>query len=326
MARPLRIEYPGAFYHVTARGNERKRIFFAKSDYDRFKTGLKEARNKFGFRLHCYVLMTNHYHLLMETPEGNMSKVMHYVNASYTNSINRKRGRVGHLLQGRYKAILIERESYLLELSRYIHLNPVRAGVVERPEAYPYSSYGAYAERKEDELLSTGMILEMIGGQGKGAFRRYREFVERAIGEKMDSPLKKVYGGVVLGGKEFIRKILETVKEKALGLDEISHGRQLRASWTAEAAVEAVAEELKLGTEEVLSKGGLSRSIAIYLMKKYSGISNRQIGELCGGLSHSAVAKAHQRFSLLVEKDRYLRERIGRIARHLSHINGLLPK
>jgi putative transposase len=232
MARPLRIEYPGAFYHITARGNERKTIFFAKSDYDRFKSYLKEAEDKYSLRLHCYVLMTNHYHLLLETPEGNMSKAMHYVNASYTNSINRRRARVGHLLQGRYKAILIERDSYLLELSRYIHLNPVRARVVERPEEYPYSSYGAYTQDKEDELVSRVLILEMIGGRGKAAFTRYREFVERAIGEEMESPLMKVYGGVILGGKGFIRQTLETVKEQALGLVDVSHGKRLQAAWT----------------------------------------------------------------------------------------------
>lgn len=175
-----------------------------------------------------------------------MSKVMHYVNAAYTNSINRKRGRIGHLLQGRYRAILIERDSYLLELSRYIHLNPVRAGVVERPEAYPCSSYGVYVLGKEDELVTKELILEMVGGLGKGAFKRYREFVERAIGEEMQSPLEKVYGGVILGGKGFIRETLETVKDKAISSEGISHGRELQASWRAEEAVEAIAEELRL--------------------------------------------------------------------------------
>lgn len=320
MARPLRIAYPGAFYHITARGNERKRIFFAKSDYDRFKAYLKEAEEKYGFRLHCYVLMTNHYHLLMETPEGNMSKVMHYVNASYTNSINLKRGRIGHLLQGRYRAILIERDSYLLELSRYIHLNPVRAGAVERPEAYAYSSYGAYVSGKEDELVTRDLILEMIGGQGKAAFRRYREFVERAMGEEMENPLKKVYGGVILGGKGFIRETLETLKDNVLGSGEISHARELQTSWTAEDVVQAIAEELKVSDGEVLKKGGSSRNFAIYLMKKHTGMSNRQIGELCGGLSYSAVAKAYQRFSLQVGKDRSLREKVEGIASHLSRI------
>jgi len=109
VARPSRIEYEGAFYHITARGNERRRIFFAKGDYDKFKEYLLEAREKFGYRLHCYVLMGNHYHLVIETPNGNMNKVLHYVNGSYANCINKKRNRSGHLLQGRYEGILVER-------------------------------------------------------------------------------------------------------------------------------------------------------------------------------------------------------------------------
>ena len=127
MARPLRIEYEGAFYHVTTRGNEQKKIFFSNSDYEKFKHYLKKSQEKYGYLLHCFVLMTNHYHLLIETPKPNLNRVMHYINSSYTNYINIKRKRSGHLFQGRYKAILIDRDNYLLELSRYIHLNPVRA-------------------------------------------------------------------------------------------------------------------------------------------------------------------------------------------------------
>jgi len=141
VARPLRIEYEGAFYHVTARGNERKEIFFAGHDYAKFMDYLRETRDRYHFLLHCYVLMPNHYHLLIETPEGNISQVMHRLNASYTGYINRTRQRTGHLFQGRYKAILVDRDNYLLELSRYVHLNPVRAGMVSNPGDYPHSSY-----------------------------------------------------------------------------------------------------------------------------------------------------------------------------------------
>jgi len=140
MARQLRIEYEGAFYHITSRGNERRKIFFSKTDYKKFKEYLSDAQKKYNYRLHCYVLMTNHYHLLIETPDGNMSKVMHYLNGAYTNYINRKRNRYGHLFQGRYKAILVDHYSYLLELSRYLHLNPVRAGMVSKPGEYEYST------------------------------------------------------------------------------------------------------------------------------------------------------------------------------------------
>ncbi len=153
MARPLRIEYEGAFYHITSRGNDRQDIFFSKVDYEKFKEYLDKSQEKYGYSLHCYILMTNHYHLLIETPNANMSKIMHYINGSYTNYINRKRRKHGHLFQGRYKAILVDRDSYLLELSRYIHLNPVRAGMVEKPENYPYGSYCDYIRKNKDEDL-----------------------------------------------------------------------------------------------------------------------------------------------------------------------------
>ena len=144
MARPLRIEYPGAFYHVTARGNERKRIYFTKRDYLKFREYIEDAQEKYGCLLHVYVFMTNHYHMIIETPNPNISKVMHFINGSYTTYINKKRDRSGHLFQGRYKAILIDRDNYLLEASRYIHLNPVRARIVEKPEEFLNSSYASY--------------------------------------------------------------------------------------------------------------------------------------------------------------------------------------
>ncbi len=157
MTRQLRIEYEGAFYHVTSRGNERKEIFFTKYDYNKFKEYLGDAQDKYGCRLHCYVLMTNHYHLLMETPNGNISKIMHHINGAYTNYINRKRNRSGHLLQGRYKGILIDQDSYLLELSRYLHLNPVRARMVSKPEEYAYSSYKSFMSRNKEEVTGAGL-------------------------------------------------------------------------------------------------------------------------------------------------------------------------
>jgi len=123
-------------FHVTARGNERGKVFFTKADYRKFKEYLREGQTKYGFILHCYVLMTNHYHLLIETPEKNLIRIMHYLNSSYTTYVNIKRKRSGHLFQGGYKTILVDRDSYLLGLSRYLHLNPVRANMVERPAEY----------------------------------------------------------------------------------------------------------------------------------------------------------------------------------------------
>src|SRR3990172_4154613 len=199
MARPLRLEYEGAFYHVTSRGNDRGDIFFSEADYKKFLSYLKKAKEKYGVVLHGYVLMTNHYHLLMETPEANLSKVMHYLNGSYTTYINVKRKRSGHLFQGRFKSITVDRDSYLGELSRYIHLNPVRAGIVAKPEDYPHSSYHAYLSGKRDDLVNTEALLEVVGGGKDKARTRYRAFVGAGMGLELDNPTEEVYGGGGLG-------------------------------------------------------------------------------------------------------------------------------
>jgi REP element-mobilizing transposase RayT len=140
MSRPLRIEYPGATYHITARGNERADIFRDNNDRQKLLEQLQIALQRYAIVIHAYVLMGNHYHLLLETPEGNMSQAMHFINGNYTGYFNHRHRRVGHLFQGRYKGLLVEKESYLLSLSRYIHLNPVRAGIVEYPEEYHWSN------------------------------------------------------------------------------------------------------------------------------------------------------------------------------------------
>ena len=131
MSRPLRITYPGAFYHITARGNEQKPVFKSKRDREKFIEYLQSASERYNAVIHVYCLMDNHYHLMLETPSGNLPRIMLHINGAYTNYFNVKRGRAGHLFQGRYRAILVQKDEYAKELSRYIHLNPVRAGIVE---------------------------------------------------------------------------------------------------------------------------------------------------------------------------------------------------
>jgi len=144
MGRPLKIECQGALYHITSRGNERKEIFFDDADRDRFLEILKDYHDRHGILIHCYVLMDNHYHLILETPRANLLKVMHGINGRYTGYFNHRYKRPGPLFQGRYKGVLVEKDAYLLALSRYVHLNPVRAKVVEKPEQYRWSSYLGY--------------------------------------------------------------------------------------------------------------------------------------------------------------------------------------
>ena len=323
MARPLRIEYEGAFYHVTARGNERKRIYYSKADYEKFKAYLEEAQEKYGYLLHCYVLMTNHYHLIIETPRANLSSVMHYINSSYTNYINIKKRRSGHLFQGRYKAILIDRDSYLLELSRYLHLNPVRAKMVERPEDYPYSSYRAYIFKNKEDIVYRELILGMISKTKKDAIDRYKNFVDRAIGAGLDNPLKNVYGGIILGGTRFIKEALSRLSEEDLLKEDISHRRALRSAYRFEEVMDSICVYFDIPRDELLgNENGEHRNIAIYLLKKYTGLTNRQIGQLVGNISYSAVAKVYQRFSEKLKEDKALKREVGKIVSNLSNVKG----
>src|SRR4030042_3763058 len=206
MARPLRIVFEDAFYHVTARGNERRKIFFSQRDYEKFLSYLTDALQKYGVILHAFVLMTNHYHLIIETPKANLSSFMHSINSAYTTYFNIKRKRAGHLFQGRYKALLIDVDNSLLVLYRYLHLNPVRAGIAERPESYRYSSYRAYIFPKEGGMVFRDLIWGMVAKGRKDGSRSYREFVELGLIEKPRSPFEKVYGGGILGGKTFIEE------------------------------------------------------------------------------------------------------------------------
>jgi hypothetical protein len=222
---------------------------------------------------------------------------MHYINSSYTNYINRKKGRRGHLFQGRYKAILIEIDSYLLELSRYIHLNPVKAGMVEAPQDYHYSSYKSFINKKGEGIISRDLIWSMISRRKMNAPVEYRAFTENALIEELESPLKDIYAGAILGSKAFIKETLENMKDARLGSDEISHRRILCSSIEAEDVLEVVSRHFKVSIDEMLSMKGEVRSIGIYLMKCHTVLRNKEIGEYVGGLSYSAVAKIKKRFS-----------------------------
>ena len=205
MTRPLRIEFKGALYHITSRGNARQAIFLNEGDFADFLRILGSVVKRYHFLLHAFCLMDNHYHLLIETPEGNLSKGMRQLNGLYTQRFNRKHHRVGHLFQGRYKAILVDKDNYLLELSRYIVLNPVRAGIVKNPKDYRWSSYMATAGENKIPALFTDWILSQFGKEKKKASIQYQTFVLSGIKEA--SPLKAVKGQLFLGKESFIEQI-----------------------------------------------------------------------------------------------------------------------
>ncbi len=325
MARPLRIEYEDAVYHVTARGNEKRKIYFTKTDYQKFLQYIAESKKKFGILIHSYVLMGNHYHLIIETPEANLSKALHYINGSYTTYVNNKRKRSGHLFQGRYKAIVVSKDNYLVELSRYIHLNPFRAGMVEKPEEYQYSSYKTYITGKKDEILTQDLILGLIAGHKSEARRKYKAFVETAmrVNEEPDEVVKDVYGGIILGGTKFIKETLERIKEEYLLKEEVSQRRALQSKYGVEEVLDLVSGKQKISRKDITgNRFPEKRKIAIYLMKKHTQSTNKQIGEMFGGISYSAVAKVYNRFEEELTKNRRIRREVRKIEKTMSNVKG----
>lgn len=212
MARPLRIEYSGAVYHVTARGNARESIYKDDGDRKAFLGILGKVIKQYNWLCHAYCLMDNHYHLLIETPDANLSVGMRQLNGTYTQTFNRRHGRVGHVLQGRFKAILVDKDSYLLELSRYIVLNPVRAKMVKQPNNYAWSSYRATAGLSgAPEFLTRDWLLGQFGRQRRNAEKRYRQFVADSIGQP--SPWDQLTGQILLGSESFVKKMARKLKE-----------------------------------------------------------------------------------------------------------------
>ncbi len=311
MARPLRIEYPGAFYHVTSRGNEQKEIFKSQKDRERFLSYLESAAERYGAVIHAYCLIGNHYHLLLETPEGNLSQIMRHINGAYTTYFNVKRKRAGHLFQGRYKAILVEADSYATELSRYIHLNPVKAGMVARPEEYRWASYRSFiGEEESPKWLNARFILESFGDEGANAGKKYRRFVEDALGSDEQSPLQATIASIILGSTAFVEEISAAHVGAKQADRSVPALRALKGRPMLDEIVAAV--RAVVGEDQ-----GLLKKAGIYFCHRYSGKKLKEIGKLFGG-SDAAASQASRRFALQAEKDRKLQKVIEKASERLG--------
>jgi len=230
MARPLRIEFDGALYHVTSRGDGQEDIYLDDEDRKIYLEVLRDVCERFNWIVHAYCLMANHYHLLIETPDGNLSKGMRQLNGVYTQRFNRKINRVGHVLQGRYKAIIVQKESYLLELSRYIVLNPVRAQMVRSAKDWPWSSYRATAGFiKTDKWLTVNWILLSFSQKKTEAVKLYRVFVSE--GRSQPKPWEGLKNQIYLGDEDFVDEMQSKISPET-DLSEIpsSQRRQVAKS------------------------------------------------------------------------------------------------
>lgn len=224
MSRPLRLELAGGLYHVTSRGDGREDIYLSEGDRLAWLDVFGLVCKRFNWVCHAWCQMTNHYHILIETPETNLAQGMRQLNGVYTQRFNRAHGRVGHVFQGRYKAILVERDSYLLELARYVVLNPLRAGMVQRLETWPWSSYLATCgQTPVPAWLQPDWILAQFGRQRARAICKYVEFVHE--GARLPSVWMQLQGQIYLGSDAFVKKMQAHI-EKRPSLDEIPRAQR----------------------------------------------------------------------------------------------------
>lgn len=272
MARPLRIEYAGALYHVTSRGDGHEDIYIDDDDRWTYLEVMADVCDRFNWTVHAYCLMSNHYHLLIETPDGNLSKGMRHLNGVYTQRFNRNKKRVGHVFQGRYKAILVQKESYLLELARYIVLNPVRAKMVRSAKDWPWSSYRATAGFVgAEKWLTVNWVLSSFSRKKTNAMKLYREFVSE--GRNQPKPWEELKNQIYLGDEDFVNKMqCKILPDKDLSEIPSSQKRKL---------AQPLAYYAKKYSE---------RDTAIYKSYETGGFSMKEIGDYYN-LHYSRVSR-----------------------------------
>jgi putative transposase len=263
MARKPRILFPGAFYHVIARGNGGQKIFRDSQDYERYLSYLREYRVRFGFLLYAYALMPTHIHLLLEMNETPLSKLMQILQFRYTRNFNIKHKNWGHLFQGRYKAILCDKDSYFLELSAYIHLNPVRGGLVKKPHQYPWSSYRFYVRDEKEMFVDRDFLLAQFSNKKTIAKRAYGRFVGSRIFQGHRDDFYELTDQRFLGTEEFVDDIRRDLKERPSFVYNIS----------IQELINSVSIELNIARDLLYSntrnrRGALGRAVVGYLGKE----------------------------------------------------------
>jgi len=281
MSRPLRLEYSGALYHITARGNAQADIFLNDSDRDIFLTILKDEVIQQRWLCYAWCLMDNHYHFLIETPEANLSRGMQRLNGRYTQSFNRKHHRVGHLFQGRYKAILVEKENYLLELCRYIVLNPVRANMVNDVNQWQWSSYRDTLISRTSTWLATASVLALFSAQRNEAIQRYRQFI--AEGKDAAKPWDQLRGQIYLGSDAFLTQSKVRLSNKQFDAD-IPSTQQHPERPTSDAVLAHVAKVYGLNITDVLLRGQHREAYqtSVFLLRRVCNMNLKDVAALAG--------------------------------------------
>ena len=320
MARPLRIQYKGAFYHVTCRGNKRKNVYLDDNDRIRFLKYLNESTEIYGVVLYAYVLMDNHYHILIQTKQANLSEFMRRFNICYTGWFNYYHKTIGHLYQGRYKAILVDADSYLLELSRYIHLNPVRTKKLMRVDvktrygylySYKWSSFIGYIDRKKQmDFVDYKMILNLIPGE-----IAYRNFVLDGLQKGIINPFDNIQYQTILGDGKFTA----CIKAKYIGegslRDQPSYREVMYDRIKPNTIIEIIASTFNIPIKTINQRrsNGKVRGITAELLYRFCGLNNRQIGQTLGGIDYGGVHQLRRRLKEQIDKSKILKQQYDQI-------------
>jgi REP element-mobilizing transposase RayT len=326
MARPLRIQFENAYYHVICRGNGRQDIFGSEQDYGRFLELLKRSSEVYQVHVIAYALMRNHFHLLVKTPLGNLQEFMRHFNISYTSYYNRAHRRSGHLYQGRYKSYLIDADSYLLEVSRYIHLNAVRTRdasdlTVEEKRTYlrnyRWSTYPGYLSAKKSQGFVNYQILNGFGGDTPAGRSAHRRFVEGGLTKQIENPMEKAKGHGIIGDEQFLDNVKGLVVGSRASREVPAIGRLQRVE--VDKILLVVERCLATDRRELLRKRyrGIGRYLLMELLYRFAHITQAKIGELMG-IDYSSVSVGRKRLHAMLERDENLQMTFNDISRELN--------
>jgi len=334
MSRPLRIQFPDAYYHVTCRGNERRQIFRDQDDQKTFFHLLIRSLDIFEVHLLAYALMSNHFHLLVCTPKPNLSEFMRHFNISYTGAFNRKYKRSGHLYQGRYKAFLIDENNYLLAVSRYIHLNPYRMkskkSLKQRWQALSTddttSLPGYLNQNQQKTFIHYETILNYFDKDSRKSRYAYKQFMAEGLEIDLANPLEQGKGTGIIGREDFIKAVKEKFSKNRKGkiiLREQPALRQLEHSMKPDELIERFTQMINKGREELTRKGkqSVERAMLMELLYRFCSVTQPEIGQLLGGIDYSAVSQARKRFQIKIEQDREWMKRFRQIQGELEQMS-----
>jgi len=320
MSRPLRIQYPDAWYHVMNRGRRAETIFRGKKDYFAFIKILKETADLWNLRVSAYCLLKNHYHLLVQTPDANLSRCMRHINGVYTQRFNKSHQIDGQLFRGRYKSILIDADSYLLELIRYIHRNPIEAGIVNHIEKYSWSSHQGYlSDAMKWDWLYKDFVLSMFSDNRRLGIKRYKEFVSKKSPDEINTILGKKKLPNTLGSEGFLDWVRRTFSGKKRHV-EVPESKSFAPAIKRIKAVVSESYDVEEGALTLTRRGITNepRNVAIYLMRQLRGDSLEEIGREFKVAKYSSVSSVIERMKDRIAKNRRLNTRIERLKEEIN--------